>query len=146
MLLPALLIFSYMIAAVLVFWDEEGVEAFMFLLFSAGIRFAVFLLKWRIIDIPAKALSRLGNEKGLKRARLSAVPLVVLLFSFLPLLASFRFEDAPTGTIVIVYLEVLYASAILIDLYCIGGLIQDINGEIASWEQVMELQSRSNRL
>ncbi|MBN1389734.1 MAG: hypothetical protein JXA22_03720 [Candidatus Thermoplasmatota archaeon] len=146
LIFPVLLVCSFIVAAAIVFKREEVVETFTLLLVSSGIIFAFYILKWQVIDIPAKALSQLGNEKGLKRARLSAIPLVVLLFSFLPLLASFRFEDAPTETIIVVYLEVLYASAILINLYCIGGLMKDLNVEIATWEKILELQAGSDRL
>jgi len=142
-MIPALLICSYITATALVFSEEETL---MFLIVTAGIIFTFFFLKWQVIAIPAKGISLLGNEKGLKRSRLSAVPFVILLFSFLPLVVSFRFEDAPIATIIAVYLEVLYALTIIINLYAMGGLVKDLNEEISSWEQVMEVQPGFERV
>jgi hypothetical protein len=142
-LIPALLVCSYITAIAIVFSEED---ILMFLIVTAGIIFTFFFLKWQVIDIPAKGISLLGDEKGLKRSRLSAVPFVILLFSFLPLVVSFRFEDAPTATIIAVYLEVLYALTIIINLYAMGGLVKDLNEEISSWEQVMEVEPGFERV
>ncbi|MGA1848511.1 MAG: hypothetical protein ACMUHB_04135 [Thermoplasmatota archaeon] len=140
---PVLLISSSILVGALSI-GESG--AFLFLSFWGAVIFVFYFLKWKVIDVPAKALALMGNEKGLKRARLSAVPLIIFVFSLLALAASFRYDDAPISTIVVVYLEVLYATSVLINLFSIGGLTKDINEEIASWEKVMEVNPGFERV
>jgi len=126
-----LLMIIYFVAGALIFKDEIGL---IFFPFWVGIVFTFFFLKWKVIDIPAKALHILGNENGLKWGRISAIPFLILLFSFFSLLISFRFEEAPTGTIVLVYLEVLFALSVLINIISIAGMVKAINGEIGHLE------------
>ncbi len=126
------MIFSYGILGTFIIDKGEGYAIFTFF----GIILFIFLfLKWKIIDIPAKALLLLGNENGLKWGRISAIPFLILLFSFFSLLISFRFEEAPTGTIILVYLEILFALSVLINLFSIGGIVKALKGEISHIEK-----------
>lgn len=124
--IPFVIIFSYLVSTL---FFMEGDEAF-FLFLGMGILLAFFFMKWKVIDIPAKSLALIGNEGSLKRSRMSAVPFVIFLFSFMAILFSFRFEDAPFHTIIIVYLEFLFSISILINLINIGGVVKDIGREL----------------
>ncbi len=126
LVIPILLLISYLISDWLLF---DGNQALLFFIW-VGILIGFFFFKWKVIDIPAKALALIGNENSLKRSRTSAIPLVIFLFSFITILFSFRYEDAPSGTIVMFYLEVLFLMAIMINIINIGGVVNDIGGEM----------------
>jgi hypothetical protein len=126
LVIPILVLISYVIIDLFLF---DGNEALLFFIW-VGILIGFFFFKWKVIDIPAKALAFIGNEASLRRSRTSSIPLVIFVFSFFALLLSFRFEDAPTGTIVIVYLESLFFLAILINIVNFYGVVNDIGGEM----------------
>jgi hypothetical protein len=126
LVIPILVLISYVIIDLFLF---DGNEALLFFIW-VGILIGFFFFKWKVIDIPAKALAFIGNEASLRRSRTSSIPLVIFVFSFFALLLSFRFEDAPTGTIVIVYLESLFFLAILINIVNFYGVVNDIGREM----------------
>lgn len=123
-----LFVFCYIISDLLIF---QGDGTFIFFFWTAII-LCFFILNWKIIDIPAKVLEYSGNNKGLFRSRLSALPFLAFLFSFMALIFSFKFEDAPVETIVMVYLEILFSITVLINIFNILGITNQIDREIVT--------------
>ncbi|MGA1822037.1 MAG: hypothetical protein ACMUIG_05885 [Thermoplasmatota archaeon] len=110
----------------------EDQDAFYSLIFIFCVLLAFLVLKWKVIRVPAKALDLLGNEKGLTWARISVIPLLIFIFSMIPLTISFGYGDAPTETILLVYLEVIFALSVIVNLVNIGGLMKAIGSEIGN--------------
>lgn len=70
-------------------------------------------LNWKVVDIPARAIAITGDQSALKISTHAAIPMVVLGLSFVPLISALQFEDAPTETIILVYLEVMFALGVV---------------------------------
>jgi len=134
-IIPLMIAISFVVIGFLI---TEEFDSLYTLSIGAGILLAFVFLKWKVIDIPAKALCFMKNEKSLRWSRISAIPLVIFIFSIIPLLITLGMDDIPTETILLVYLEVLFALSIIINLFSIGGVVSEIGVQIKRQNRLTE--------
>jgi hypothetical protein len=112
-------------------------EYFIFATFGPFL-LLIGLMNWKVVDIPSKVLAELGNQKALKLSRDAAIPVVILLFSFIPMVHAISFLDAPVVTIFIIYMEVLFAGGVITTFVCMVVLY----GKLKKMAKVLREEKR----
>ncbi|MGA1820834.1 MAG: hypothetical protein ACMUHU_07500 [Thermoplasmatota archaeon] len=111
-------------------------------LIAVGIMGAVLLLlsflNWKVVDIPARALAVAGDTTALKISTHAAVPMVVLGVSFIPFISALQYENAPTETIVSVYLEAMFALGVICTFVSLINIQSKLGKRIEALEKETE--------
>jgi hypothetical protein len=99
---------------------------------------ATFTGNWAVGGIPSIIMAGLGKEKMTIYAKLSAIPLVLLLVTFIPLMISMGYRDGPSEFILLLYLEFLYVLMVGINFSLTIPLLSKFNKTIVDFKKRYE--------
>jgi hypothetical protein len=132
-----LLLLGMIITGILSFNDEEE---FIFFAISGPILFIILYLNWKVIDIPAKTIALFRRKSILKLSRDASTPMIIALFSFIPIIYCVRFEDAPLSTVFAVYLETLFVLSVMFTFISMIVMLYHLSKQIKEMKGVLDLK------
>jgi hypothetical protein len=131
-IIAVLFILSTLLSSVLALESME--EAIM--VTAVGIvLLIIFISNWVVVGVPSIIIAGHGRKKTLNLAKVSAIPLVVFIFSFVPLVLSMGYQDGPVDLIVLTYLELLFLVTVSINFSFTIALISKFSGVISRYER-----------
>ncbi|MGA1792952.1 MAG: hypothetical protein ACMUHM_03285 [Thermoplasmatota archaeon] len=116
----------------------NGSDEFIAVAIMGTVLLLLSFLNWKVVDIPARALALAGDTSGLKISTHAAVPMVVLGMSFVPFISALQYENAPTETIVSVYLEAMFVLGVVCTFVSLINIQRKLSKRIDALEKEEE--------
>jgi hypothetical protein len=132
LILLAIFLFSMILA---ISMKAEAEEEWWVMVIMGLALFVTFFANWTIIGIPSIIMVRLGKKKMAKLAKVSAIPLVLFMISYIPLVLSLDARDGPFELILLLYLEFLFILTVVINFTLIQIMLSKFLTTVNEFEK-----------
>ncbi len=130
--LLAIFLFSMILA---ISMKAEAEEEWWVMVIMGLALFVTFFANWAIIGVPSILMVRLGKKKMAKLVKVSAIPLVLFMMSYIPLVLSLDARDGPFELILLLYLEFFFILTVVINFTLIQIMLSKFLKTVNEFEK-----------